>query len=242
MPEWCELAASALIVWVGGFAQGFLGFGFAVVAMAGLTLSRDLLHAAGVVNLTGILAAASVLLALRRDVLWPLALRIVPGLLAGVVLGVLALGSLDRDVMVRALGLTIIGISLWNLRTPGLREGEVPIRDRLVGVVGGLLGGAFNTGGPVIVAHLYRRPDPPAAVKGTNQLIFLTMGLCRLPTAAAQDQLTASIWTEAAIVSPFLLAGLLIGIWLARRVSPAQFRRASWLALGAMGVALILSP
>ena len=40
----------------------------------------------------------------------------------------------------------------------------------------------------------------------------------------------------------FVLAGLLVGIRLGRRVSPAQFRRVSWLALGAMGVALVASP
>jgi len=242
MPALSDLAAAAAIVMSGALIQGFLGFGFAIVAMIGLTLSRDLLHAAGVVNLTGILAAGSVLMALRREVLWRPALRIVPGVLVGVVLGVSALGSLDRDLMVRTLGVTIIAISLWNLRAPALQSGEAPIRDGITGLLGGLLGGAFNTGGPAIVAHLYRRPDPPQAVKATNQLIFLTMGVTRLPTATAQGQITSSIWIEASIMAPFVLAGLFIGIWLSRRVSPTQFRRASWLALGVMGGALLLSP
>ena len=242
MPELSDLAASAAILAIGALSQGFLGFGFAIVAMAGLTLSRDLLHAAGVVNLTGILVAASVLIALRREVLWRPALRMIPGVLVGVVLGVSALGSLDRDFMVRALGVTIVAISLWNLRTPPPQRGEAPIWDGVAGLLGGLLGGAFNTGGPAIVAHLYRRPDPPGAVKATNQLIFLTMGLARLPTATAQGQMTTSIWIEAAVMAPLLVAGLLIGIWLGRRVSPAQFRRVSWLALGAMGGALVFSP
>jgi uncharacterized membrane protein YfcA len=242
MPELSDLAASAAITMVGALAQGFLGFGFAIVAMIGLTLSRDLLHAAGLVNLTGILTAGAVLLALRREVLWGPALRILPGLLVGVLLGVTALGSLDREFMVRALGVTIIAISLWNLRTPSLRSRQAPIWDGITGLVGGLLGGAFNTGGPAIVAHLYRRPDPPQALKATNQLVFLSMGLIRLPTASAQGMMTASIWVEAAIVAPFVLAGLAIGIWLGRRVRPAQFRRASWVALGAMGGTLLLSP
>ena len=112
MPELSDLAAAAAIVLTGALAQGFLGFGFAIVAMIGLTLSRDLLHAAGVVNLTGILVAGSVLMALRREVLWRPALRMVPGVLVGVVVGVAALGSLDRDFMVRSLGVTIIAISL----------------------------------------------------------------------------------------------------------------------------------
>jgi uncharacterized membrane protein YfcA len=242
MPELADLAAAAAIVAVGALSQGFLGFGFAIVAMAGLTLSRDLLHAAGVVNLTGILVAASVLTALRREILWRPALRMIPGVLVGVVLGVSALGALDRDFMVRTLGVTIVAISLWNLRTPTLQTGEAPIRDGLAGLLGGLLGGAFNTGGPAIVAHLYRRPDPPQALKATNQLVFLTMGLARLPTAAAQGQMTAAIWIDAAIMIPFLVAGLLTGIWLGRRVRPAQFKRVSWLALGAMGGALVFSP
>jgi hypothetical protein len=242
MPEPSDLALSAFIAMAGAFAQGFLGFGFAIVAMAGLTLSRDLLHAAGVVNLTGILVAGSLLGALRREVLWRPALRIVPFVLVGVVLGVSALGSLDRDLMVRILGVTITAISLWNVRTPTLQSGEAPFRDGAAGLLGGILGGAFNTGGPVIVAHLYRRADPPQALKATNQLVFLSMGLTRLPTAAAQGQITSSIWIEAAIVAPFVLAGLLVGIRLGRRVPPAAFRRVSWLALGAMGVALVASP
>jgi uncharacterized membrane protein YfcA len=242
MPELSEFAAAAVIVTAGALAQGFLGFGFAIVAMAGLTLSRDLLHAAGVVNLTGIFVAGSLLLALRREVLWGPALRIIPGLLVGVVVGVTALASLERDFMVRMLGVTIIGISVWNLRTPTLQSGEAPIWDGVTGLLGGLLGGAFNTGGPAIVAHLYRRPDPPHALKATNQLIFFTMGLIRLPAASAQGMITTPIWTEASLLAPFVLAGLFIGIWLSRRVSPTQFRRASWLSLGAMGVALLLSP
>ena len=242
MPELSDLAASAAIMTIGALSQGFLGFGFAIVAMAGLTLSRDLLHAAGVVNLTGILVAALVLTALRREVLWRPALRMIPGVLVGVVLGVSALGALDRDLMVRTLGVTIVAISLWNLRTPTPQTGEAPIWDGVAGLLGGLLGGAFNTGGPAIVAHLYRRPDSPQAVKATNQLIFLTMGLARLPTATAQGQMTSSIWIEAAIMAPILVTGLLIGIRLGRRVSPAQFRRVSWLALGAMGGALVFSP
>jgi uncharacterized membrane protein YfcA len=68
------------------------------------------------------------------------------------------------------------------------------------------------------------------------------MGLARLPTATAQGQMTSSIWIEATMMTPFLIAGLLMGIRLGRRVSPAQFRRVSWLALGAMGGALVFSP
>jgi uncharacterized membrane protein YfcA len=242
MPELSDLIATALILWAAAMTQGFLGFGFGIVAMTGLTLSRDLLHAAGLVNVSGVLVTSSVLLALRRDILWRPALRILPWILVGVVCGVSALTSLDRELMVRTLGVTIIGISAWNLRSPSLRTGEAPLWDGIAGLVGGLLAGAFNTGGPPIVAHLYRRADSPQAIKATIQLLFLTMGLIRLPTATAQGLMTRAIWIEAALAAPFVLGGLLSGIWLGRRISPTQFRKASWAALGALGAALVLSP
>jgi uncharacterized membrane protein YfcA len=242
MPELSDAITTAGILLVAALTQGFLGFGFGIVAMTGLTLSRDLLHAAGLVNVSGILVTGSVLLALRRDILWRPALRIAPWILVGVVVGVSALDSLDRELMVRTLGVTIIAISLWNLRSASPSSGESSLWDGLAGLIGGLLAGAFNTGGPPIVAHLYRRPDPPQAIKATIQLVFLTMGLIRLPTASAQGLMTAAIWTEAALAAPFALGGLLSGIWLGRRVSPTRFRQASWIALGGLGAVLVLSP
>jgi len=242
MPEFSDVIAAALILAAAAMVQGFLGFGFGIVAMTGLTLSRDLLHAAGLVNVSGILVTSSVLLALRRDILWRPALRMLPWILVGVVGGVSALHSLDRELMVRTLGVTVIGISAWNLRSPSLRSGEAPLWDGVAGLIGGLLAGAFNTGGPPIVAHLYRRPDSPQAIKATIQLVFLSMGLIRLPTATAQGLMSEAIWTETALAAPFVLGGLLSGVWLGRRVSPTQFRKASWIALGALGAALVLSP
>ena len=112
----------ALFLFVASLVQGFLGFGFGIVAMTGLTFSHDLLHAAGVVNLTGLLVTSTVLWALRRHTLWGTAGRILPGILVGVLLGVTALSSLDRSWMVRALGVTVVGISAWNLVAPSLRS------------------------------------------------------------------------------------------------------------------------
>ena len=51
----------ALFLFVASLVQGFLGFGFGIVAMTGLTVSHDLLHASGVVNLGGIALTSAAL-------------------------------------------------------------------------------------------------------------------------------------------------------------------------------------
>ncbi len=238
MPE----PASALIVLFAAAVQGFLGFGFGIVAMSGLTLSVDLLHAAGVVNVTGMLVTSSVFWALRHGTLWRRVGRILPGMVAGVAIGVTALGHLDREWMVRALGVTVVGISAWNLLARGLRPPrDARIVDLGVGLVSGMLGGAFNTGGPPLVAHLYRRPEPPDSIKATVQVLFLSVGLTRLPLATAQGLMDASIWRDSLLAAPFALAGLALGIAAGRRLGAERFRRVAWVALGTLGLALLAS-
>jgi uncharacterized membrane protein YfcA len=234
------LALLVAILALAAVVQGFLGFGFGIVAMSGLTLSHDLLHAAGVVNLTGILVAATVLWRLRAHVLWWPALRMLPAIVVGIGLGVTALRTLDGEIMVRVLGATIVAISAWNLWTPRLRRRESAPADVALGLLGGCLAGAFNTGGPPLVAHLYRRPDPPDAVKATIQVLFLTMSSVRAPVAAAQGLMSAAIVRDALLSALFVVAGILVGIRLARRLHPDQFRRVSWTALGTLGLALLL--
>jgi hypothetical protein len=233
--------AAALIVLLGALVQGFLGFGYGIVAMSGLTLAGDLVHAAGVVNLTDLLLTGSLALRMRKVVLWRVVGRVLPGALLGVLIGVTALGSLDREWMVRALGASIVAVALWNVTAPSLRTHEAPLWDGGVGLLAGLLSGAFNTGGPPLVAHLYRRREDPVALKATIQAAFLAMSLTRLPTAAAQGLVGQAVWRDALLAAPLVLVGAWCGTTLAGRVPAERMRSGAWAALGTLGVALLVS-
>ncbi len=236
MPDALLIAAIALL---GAFTQGFLGFGFGIVTMSGLTLSHDLIHASGVVNLTGIALTSGYALRLRRQVLWPVLGRIVPGIVVGVAFGVQALRRFEAELMIRVLGATIVGVAAWNLARPALRPREAPLLDGAMGLLAGLLGGAFNTGGPPLIAHLYRRPETPGTLIATVQVAFLSIGLTRLPVAWSQGLMGPAVWQDALLALPAVFLGVWGGSRLAQRVSPEQFRRACWVGLGAVGLALL---
>ena len=126
----------------------------------------------------------------------------------------------------------------WNFFAPALRTTESAWLDRLAALVGGSLGGAFNTGGPPLVAHLYRHPDHPERLKATLQALFIGIGVSRLPIAAAQGLLDAAIWRDALLSVPLIVGALIAGDRIARRSDPERFRRACWVGLAAMGAAL----
>ncbi|MAE93691.1 MAG: hypothetical protein CL910_03440 [Deltaproteobacteria bacterium] len=236
MPDLATMAILALA----GALQGFLGFGFGIVAMTGLTLSHDLLHAAGVVNIVGLTATFGQLLGLHEHVRWKLAARIVPTLLVGVVLGVTALRTFDRQLMVQILGLSTVVLAAWNLWRPRLSSAERPAVDRLVGLVSGLLGGAFNIGGPPMIAHLYRRPDTPDTLRATLQVLFLCIGSSRAVTATAQGLFDRSMVGDALVSIPLMAVGLYAGFLVSRRVAAERFRIISWAMLGLLGSVLFL--
>lgn len=235
------LAWSLLALCLASCIQGLLGFGFGIVAMTTLALGYDVIHASGVVNLTGLVVTVGMLWRLRAAVRWRIAARIVPGIAMGVGVGVFALRSLDADLLLRVLGTVVVALAGWNLAALRLAHREPPLWiDLGVGLIGGTLGGAFNTGGPPLIAHLYRRPEPPDALRGTLQALFLSISLLRAPVAAAQGLMGLAVWEHAAWGVPVVLLGQAGGTWLARRVPADRFRRMAWAGLGVLGLVLLL--
>ncbi len=239
--ENASFVLSLLALAFAAVVQGFLGFGYGIVAMSLLAFSFDLVHAAGLVNLTAVVVSLGILWRLRDAVLWRVAGRLIPWILLGVAGGVTALRFLDRDLMLRALGAVVVGLAAWNLIAPQLASREPPAwLDAGVGLMGGALGGAFNTGGPPMIAHLYRRPESPDALRGTLQALFLSISLFRAPIAAIQGLMDGPVWIHAAWGIPVVLLGQGLGVMLGRRVPAERFGRIAWGALAALGGVLLV--
>jgi len=229
---------TSLLVLFASFVAGLFGFGFGIVATAGLSLTMDLVHAANLVNLASPFVTASLFWQLRGHVAWGPVRRIAPWLLAGVAAGVLALASLDARVLVRALGAVVVAISLWNLSARPLRVPETRLSDAVAGGLSGLFGGAFNSGGPPLIAYVYSRPGTPDQLKATLQALFLCSTFARMAFASAQGVMERSVLWEATLATPFALAGQYVGNALSARLPSERFRRLAWAGLLALGVVL----
>jgi uncharacterized membrane protein YfcA len=208
--------------------------------MGGLAVTVGVIPASGIVNITGAIQVMWVAWALRQHIRWRYMARLVPGILVGLALGLTALKELDSTLLIRALGLTIVAIALWNLRPFRGHGTGSPAWDFVVGLSSGAIGGAFNTGGPPIVAYLYRRPDPPEALKATVQMTFVFFTLVRLVAATSVGLIDAEIVRLAALGTPSVVLGAITGLALGRRASPERFRAASWIGLGLLGAWLVV--
>jgi hypothetical protein len=229
---------AALLVLFASFVAGFFGFGFGITATAGLSLTMPLVHAANVVNLASPFVTAGLFWQLRTHVAWRAVSRIAPWLALGVVAGVLALAAFDGGSLVRVLGVFVVVVSLWNLSAKPLRVPESTLGDAVAGGLSGIFGGAFNSGGPPLIAYVYSRPGSPDQLKATLQALFLVSAFARMAIASGQGVMTRDVLWDAAFATPFAVAGQFLGNALSSRLSPERFRRAAWLGLLALGVVL----
>ncbi|WP_248764689.1 sulfite exporter TauE/SafE family protein [Pseudomonas protegens] len=218
---------------------GIAGFGTALVAGPILILFMPLSKIVPLLVLLDFVAAFGNLLPSRRDVAKPELLRLLPCMALGCTLGVIFLLNLKSDLLLLLMGLFISAYAIYSLwvkaRPTQLAAGwAVPM-----GIVGGLFGALFGSGGFLYAIYLNSRlPKDPA--RATQSALISCSTVVRLSLFTL-----AGVYAELPLLllALCLLPAMALGLWIGRRLTMKLSREAfvrlvTWLVL-ASGVALI---
>ncbi len=235
------LFLAVLVLCLAGFMHGFTGFGAAMTMMALLPLLLDFNEVLFLGAFFTLPAATAIFIRLRKQFRWRDGWPLLAGAIIGTPVGLLIVAHLDRAILVRALGVVLIVFSInelmvahiWTLRVPGWMG--FPI-----GLICGILGAAFNIGGPPALIWVYSRPWPLEKAIATLQVMFLFNSGLRLILTAPTGVVTEHVLIVCAIAFiPFLLAAL-FGVRLAERIPPKRFKQIVLCAIAAMGFHYLL--
>jgi uncharacterized membrane protein YfcA len=231
-----DLLLATAVLSLAGFVQGLTGFGFGMTAMSLLPLVLGLHEAQAVVTLTSTAACVLMAAVTLRDVPWAGLPRLWLGTLVGVPLGFELFESLPQAMITRVLGVMLCSMVLFeflvarrtSLRWPRWLE---PI----VGVASGILTGAFNIGGPPLVACIYSQPWSKEQHVAGLTAVFLSGGLIRVGLLLVQDDLPSAAWSVSGwTLLPMLLA-LVCGNRVLGYVPQQQLRAAVFTVLLILG-------
>lgn len=224
-----------LVVLAAAFTQGATGFGFGLVVMSVLPHVVEVQVAVPVVAVLAAFVSGGVLWRWRRHVDLRKVGPILPGTLIGTPLGVLFLTSVDSKYVTAALGVVLVvwgGSRLVVEARGGIPPGagaDHPGPGRgwglLAGAVGGVIGGAFNTGGPPVILYATARRWDPAAFKANLQVVFLLGTVFQLSLLIARGLVTREVLLIDLVALPAVAVGLYAGTRLSRRLDPVLFRR-----------------
>ena len=229
-----------IIIFFAIFTQSVTGFGLALVSMPLLTAVLGIQTAAPLVALFALVAELILLIYYREDfslrVVWRLAIAAV----AGIPLGILALRTIDEQVVLTVLGLVVAGYALYallNFRLPTIQQ---PVWAYIAGFAAGVLGGAYNAPGPPVIVYGNCRDWPAAQFKSNLQGFFLFNSVLIATAHLLADNYTPLVFRGMLVALPAVAAGIFAGVSLAKRISGGLFRKlVLWLLLG-IGVWLII--
>lgn len=183
------------------YAQSMTGFAFGLVLL-GLTGLMSIGSLSEMSHIVNMLTFANAVVALRGTSVkldWSLLRVPLLATLVGVIAGVYLLDWLSGSMVVvlhGLLGLTILACAII-LITRKRPLAAVSSRNTFLGygLLCGVLGGLFSSGGPPMVYHLYRQPLPLVVIRNSLLVIFASNGLLRLGLVAAHGDLNpSSLW------------------------------------------------
>lgn len=169
----------------------------------------------------------------RKEADWRILRAMIPGAMIGTLIG-WALWTVVSDAMV----LLFVGI----ITLLFILDAILPLRRRLDGLPPSRGWGAFwggfagftsfisHTGGPPFQIYVLPQKLTPVTYSGTNAYFFAIVNTAKLIPYFFLGQLSVSNLTIGAILAPLAIAGVLLGVWLVRRISvKAFYTLAYWL-------------
>ena len=229
----------AIAVLVAYFVKGICGFANTLVFTTIMGFAADNVNLSPVDLLLGY--PANLLIAWKerkhtRFAVWgPLSLMV----LLGAIPGALLLKNGDARVIKLLFGLLTAGIGLEMLLRKARPDHPRAPRGAMlvIGLLSGVLCGLYGVGA-LLAAYVGRTSDHTAQFRGDLCMVFTIENTFRIFLYAGMGILTVGRLTTAAMLIPFMLLGLSLGMWAVRHISEATVRRLVILALLFSGLAL----
>lgn len=156
--------------------------------------------------------------------------RILPLAALGMPLGFIAFQEAPRDLLLAAFGLFVVGFSslegvrLWRRAGGGPRIPLGPVSGTLWLVAGGVMQGAFATGGPMIVYFAQRNLPDKMRFRGTLSALWLSLNTVLLAGHLRAGSFGPETARLALWLLPGVIAGILFGEKIHRRLPEFGFR------------------
>jgi len=244
LPDFLRYGLLCLLVLITYFQEAVTGFGCTVLALPfAILLLGSIAEAKPVLVMLALVLNCGVSLLARKHIRWKEVWIILILVAVGLPGGMLMADYLPEKWLKVILAGFMVAIGIQGLFTLGngvstkasrrtriLASGFLPI--------GGIIHGAFASGGPLVVIYATRAITDKSVFRVTLATAFVVINTAMVATWKIQHIITLHHVYLAAICLPFTLAGLFIGDHVHYRLPALAFKRMVYAVLTVAGVAL----
>lgn len=240
MSDLTRYALVGFIVLLGNYQQGVTGFGSNVLALPFVILLLGLDRAVPLLVVQAWVLALLMVAEARRHIDWREYRRVVLLAAAGLPVGLWLARALPEHALRWALVVFMGGVGVEGLiremaatAPEGVRAPRRRVSRwfRLLVPLGGMMQGAFGTGGPPIVVYADRALRDKSVFRATLSLVWLTLNTVLVATFLATGRLNYELgWLNLACL-PATLLGMWLGTHTHYRLNERAFRLSVYGAL-----------
>lgn len=236
-------AAAIPGVLITGISKGGFGGGLGVLAVPMMALVIDPVLAAAI--MLPILCAMDIIgaIAYRRSIDWANLRTLVPAALIGIAIGTASFRYLDAAAIRLLVGVLAVGFAAdhWLRRRSATADpqGRSTLKGGFWGSIAGFTSFLAHSGGPPVSVYLLPQRLNRTLFVGTTVYFFIIVNYVKLIPYAWLGQLSLANLTVTAVLLPLAPIGMLLGIWLHKRVSDALFYQICYVLLAATGMKLL---
>ena len=223
-----------LIVFVTQTLEGITGFGSTVLALPFAVMIMGSLDEAVPIGVAHTwLLAVYVIIVSWKHIVWKEFLFIALYVAVGLPFGMFLFKNLNHLYLKAILSLFMIGVGIYGIQMTRRNRRKVqastePVKKnilmRFVLFLGGIIHGAFGTGGPFVVIYAAQALKDKTLFRVSICLLWLCMNTVLMIWWLFEGKWTPNVCYATSITLPFLLIGIFIGDYLHRRVSEYAFR------------------
>ncbi|MDR1269453.1 MAG: sulfite exporter TauE/SafE family protein [Planctomycetaceae bacterium] len=254
MNEWVQIFLVGIIVFGTHALEGITGFGCTVLALPFIAMLLGIKVAVPVLAVLAWILAGYIVLVSWKNIVWKEYLFIVVYVGIGLPIGMLLFDYLPENILKGLLSLFMIGIGIHgmkktinkndtNLSPESISVAEKNLLMRGVLFLGGIVHGAFVSGGPFVVLYASKALPNKSLFRVSLCLLWFTMNTIWILRFSLFDQQgwTPEIGWVLIITLPFLISGMLLGNRLHHYVSDYYFRLIVYGMIIISGMILVLS-
>jgi uncharacterized protein len=225
---------------LGGFVNGIVGFGAALVAMPVLAFGMDMTLAVPCAGLMVLALNVQMAWNYRRHLvclgLGPLLIGALPGALAGALL----LLYVSESGLRLGLGLLLAAYGLWGMLSRRLRRRDLgPVWAMLAGFLSTSFGTAYGINGPPLAVYLAARGGAQNETKAALGVFFIVSGVFVVAAQALAGAHSIRALQLFAVGLPAVLLGGWAGMRLSAGLNDAHFHAGLNLMLLLMGANMV---
>jgi len=225
--------AIAIALLASAFVQGLSGVGFSLIAAPAIA---QVIPGAGAIGLVNLLALSQNLFMLWREngrIQWAVVRRLLPGLVAGVVVGLLlarVMANHWRPFVVAASSLaSLLALVLWR---PNGRRGAATLSALWSGTVNSYAG----VGGPPLAAYLVHIDLEQGDYIRTQQFCFAFLNIASIPFLGLPS--ITIPWLLGAVT--VIVAGTILGRWTRRFFTPSRAHQITIVVIALVALAALI--